>query len=179
MPVIIVGIGGISRSGKSSVSRALVKAIPNSIYVRQDSYLTHPKSVMDPKYGQILNWEDVNSYDLPKLVKNIVELRSHWISKTTVLTTIIVEGFLIFANEDLAMLFNKSVLIDIPMDVAFQRRMATKKMSDNIKFAQYYSEHYIWDSFKKFNQFIPKDTLVIDGCKAQEEVYKIVQQFIT
>jgi len=177
MPVRVVGIGGISRSGKSSLTKALSTTLYNTIHITQDSYLINPISITDQYLGTIDNYENPKCYNMGKLIVDLTALIKALQALPTVLDyTIIVEGFMVYSNPNLVALLNKYVMITVPKEVCFQRRTATKPMyyADN----QYFYEKYLWNGFYTFNTYLPKDAIIVDGTKQPQITYEIVKAYI-
>lgn len=76
---IIVGIGGATCSGKTTVANELHKRIPDSVLIHQDQYY-YPMGSEKLEYIEELkhyNWDSLSAFDVDRLVqdvKNILEL---------------------------------------------------------------------------------------------------------
>jgi len=88
---------------------------------------------------------------------------------------VLVEGFLLFANQDTMSLIDKHVFITIEKDVARRRRI------ENTSTPGWYFDHVVWPSYLKLSQQITqtlKNVVVIDGQTQKEEMMQAVVDFI-
>jgi len=138
---LLIGIAGISGSGKSRFTTALKKELGERmcLMVQDDYYL-------DKAIGQTADQEAIN-YDIPdavdfnlmvehlnQLSKGVsVEIPSYNFSshsrnsetqRKAPTDFIVVEGTMIFSSAKLADLFDYTIFVDTPMDIAIVRRMA-------------------------------------------------------
>lgn len=132
----IIGICGLSGSGKSSVSRAVLERFPGKICVLEhDMYYYAQKD--KPK---IHNYDHPDALETGLLINHINELRngrtierpiydfkvSDRKTETVKITPhpiLIIEGLLIFNIPELMPLFDLRIYIDVPLDKAIIRRI--------------------------------------------------------
>lgn len=134
--MFVIGISGVSGSGKSSVSKAIYERFPNDV-----SILEH-----DMYYFSKKDKPFINNYDHPDaletnlLIHHINELKSnrpidrpiydfrisdrlpHTV-KVDPKPILIIEGLLIFCIPELIPLFDLKIYIDVPLDQALIRRI--------------------------------------------------------
>ena len=163
--VLVIGITGISRSGKSTLAKKLAEFYNTKNVLYMDDFLVH-KGILktDNKWkngtSPIADWEDPNCYDIDKFIYKLEELKSNR-NYTTNLNNniIIVEGFLLFSRKDVFDLVDYKIYIDIDKEVARERRKSTK-----FYHSDYYFDEYIWKGFhnnlKQFNR-LDKNTMVL------------------
>ncbi|KAL0219576.1 hypothetical protein P9112_005229 [Eukaryota sp. TZLM1-RC] len=139
MPTIL-GIVGVSCSGKSYLASALHHTIPLSTLIQQDSFYHQCETT------SLLYWESIESIDHVELTNCIIESSNKY-------SVVIVEGFLLH-HPLLAPLFTHFVILDIPFEVGNSRRsnrvLADGDFSDPVGHYQ-----FVWDTFHscKFNLF--------------------------
>lgn len=70
---IVVGIGGVTCGGKTTIANELQKMIPNSVIIHQDDYY-HPMGSDVLEYVeevQHYNWDTVTAVDSERMLKDI------------------------------------------------------------------------------------------------------------
>ena len=133
--MLIIGIAGGTGSGKTTVVRKLKKHFKNEdfVVVPQDSYYKD-SSYMTPEQKAANNFDHPNSVDFDLLISDIKKLKSGQsveqpvysyitCSRSTTetvhvepATIIIVEGILIFTNEELRNMFDILIYVDADAD---------------------------------------------------------------
>jgi uridine kinase len=132
----IIGICGLSGSGKSSVSRAVVERFPGKIGVLEhDMYYFAKKD--KPK---IMNYDHPDALETGLMINHINELRngrsikrpiydfktSDRLEETVEIAPhpiLIVEGLLLFNIPELMPLLDLRIYVDVPLDIAIIRRI--------------------------------------------------------
>lgn len=136
-----IGIGGISRAGKSTLVKKLCDHY-NLQSIHFDRFLTSPIEKYDQNIqANILDWEDPSCYNIDKFNEQLVQLKNELVRDRRIY---IVEGFLIYSRKDITDLFNCRVLMDIDKEVARERRKNTKDYPSD-----YYFDEYIWKGFNE------------------------------
>ncbi|MBR4438203.1 MAG: uridine kinase [Bacteroidales bacterium] len=133
--MLIIGIAGGTGSGKTTVVRKLKNHFKNEdfVVVPQDSYYKD-SSFMTPEQKAANNFDHPNSVDFDLLISDIKKLKSGQsveqpvysyitCSRSTTetvhvepATIIIVEGILIFTNEELRNMFDILIYVDADAD---------------------------------------------------------------
>lgn len=133
--MLIIGIAGGTGSGKTTVVRKIKNLMKEEdvAVISQDSYYKD-SSHLTPEQKAVNNFDHPNSIDWDLLVSDLAKLRSGQAiespvysyitcsrSKTETVhvepaTIIIVEGILIFTNEELRKLFDISIFVDADAD---------------------------------------------------------------
>ena len=137
---VIIGLAGGTGSGKSTITDAIRSEVKNQItLIPQDSYYKNFGLLSIEKRTKI-NYDHPDSFDNEllmehlKLLKNnipiqkpIYDFRTHSrIDKTTLIKPskiIIVEGILIFENEQLRKLMDIKIFVDTDADIRILRRI--------------------------------------------------------
>ncbi|GAB4269911.1 MAG: uridine kinase [Candidatus Rifleibacteriota bacterium] len=132
----IIGICGLSGSGKSSVSRAVLERFPGKICVLEHDMYYYAKKDK-PK---ILNYDHPDALETSLMIKHINALRngktiqrpiydfkiSDRIEETVEIKPhpiLIVEGLLLFNIPEIMPLLDLRIYIDVPLDIAIIRRI--------------------------------------------------------
>lgn len=132
----IIGISGLSGSGKSSVSKALLGRFPGKISVLEHDMYYYAKK----DNPEIRNYDRPDALETGLLISHINELRSGNVverpiydfknsdrdSKTVRIEPrpiLIVEGLLLFSIAELMPILDLRIYIDVPLDKAIIRRI--------------------------------------------------------
>lgn len=172
MSGLSIGIGGVSRAGKTSLSNYIKKLYPSkSIFIIQmDEYVKDEADI--PVVKDHIDWEHPISVDYDKISKVLKEaIQTHDI--------VITEGILIFYSKELNELFDKRIFIDIPKTVFYKRKKEDKRWGEE---PDWYID-YIWDSYLKYGKLKDSDTntLYVQGTEdyspmlLDEHLFKIAQ----
>lgn len=137
---IIIGISGGTGSGKSTITDAIRRQVPNPITILpQDSYYKD-FSYLSPEERDRLNFDHPQTFDNDffiehiKALKNwsniempVYDFKTHQRTKETITKEptklIIIEGILIFENPKLRKLMDIKIFVDTDADVRILRRI--------------------------------------------------------
>ncbi|MFZ2957575.1 MAG: uridine kinase [Candidatus Ozemobacteraceae bacterium] len=132
----IIGISGLSGSGKSSISRIIEQQFPGQVCILEHDMYYHAKK----NRPQISNYDHPDALETDLLINHIHELQnsrsierpmydfkvSDRCQETLAIKPhpiIIIEGLLIFCIPELMPLFDLRIFVDVPLDLAFIRRL--------------------------------------------------------
>lgn len=138
---MIIGIGGGTGSGKTTLSRRIIETVgrDNVLVIEQDSYY---KDLVDMPLDErrLANFDHPESVDLALLGEHLKELksgkavdipvydfrthtRSKEVNHAEPKPVIIVEGILIYAHEAVSHQIDVKIFVDTPDDIRFIRRL--------------------------------------------------------
>uniref|UniRef100_A0A8C3AGV2 Nicotinamide riboside kinase 2 n=1 Tax=Cyclopterus lumpus TaxID=8103 RepID=A0A8C3AGV2_CYCLU len=134
----IIGIGGVTNGGKTTLTNRLVKTIPNCCVVHQDDFFKKPDQIEVGEDG-FRQWDVISAMDMEAMVntvkgwqENPVKFaRSHGVSLSPEVEIsdseegihiLIVEGFLIYNYKPLIDIYDKCFYISIPYEECKRRR---------------------------------------------------------
>jgi len=176
---VIIGVSGRSCSGKSTVIKDLEEKYKGKfLHINQDKFF---KIKAD-------NWERPESLRIDKLIEAIKRLKA---GKNAFIPThrwtenfdrevkpheiIIVEGYLLFVNNELNKLFDKKIWVDVSDVNVLYRRM--KRFND---FSQLdYTMNVVIPESKKYEVIQKKHAdVIIDGNKTKEEIINEIEGYI-
>ena len=153
---MILGIGGVSRSGKSSLARELISSFPGkrAIVLDQDNYVNEEGII--PRINGETDWESPESMNFRGFYEALVEASGSY-------ELVIGEGILVFWDPLLADLFQKKILVQISRELFRERKVQDKRWGD---FPKWYVDH-IWDSYQKYGTTQKKgeNLLIVDGSR--------------
>ncbi|XP_034726836.1 nicotinamide riboside kinase 1-like isoform X3 [Etheostoma cragini] len=188
MKTLLVGVGGMTNGGKSTLSKNLHQQIPNSCLIAQDSYFKDDSVVPVDSNGfkqydmlDALHMDtmmcDVNSWRRDPL--SFMRRRGLYPELTTssadeIVYVLIVEGFLIFNHRPLNELFYKRYFMEIPYDVCKTRRSLRVYAPPDPP--EYFDGH-VWQMYLKNRQEMESmvsGIVFLDGMKPKEELLAAV-----
>jgi len=158
---MLVGIGGVSRSGKSLVAQKIKELFPNKTVqiVCQDDYIPQEDAI--PRIHGEIDWECPESLDFKKFSKALLSAceNNDWV---------IGEGLMVFYDKNIEGLFDKKIFVEISEDVFRSRKKPDLRWGP---FPDWYIGH-IWNSFLKFGKIEMgrKDVLYLDGNTTLNEI---------
>lgn len=152
---ILIGIGGISNSGKTELAKSLRRNFNNekvAIFC-QDDYV-FPKVIL-PEINDHIDWETTDSVDF-------VKYREAVISATHTNDIVISEGLFGFFDQQLNSLMNYSIFLTLDYKSFYNRKVNDLRWGRE---PAWYIEH-IYNSFLKYSSSYPEGALVIDALQA-------------
>ncbi len=145
-----IGIGGVSRSGKSQLAAQLADHFSGTCVVSMDDYC-HPKSRL-PKIKDRLDWERPGAYDFEKLINEISTLREKC-------SVVIAEGILIYYDPRLRKLFDAKLFLEISKSTFLERRKDETRWGHE---PPWFLTH-VWNSYEKYGVENGADTIRFSG----------------
>lgn len=157
---LVVALAGASRAGKSTLAKAvkslMAKTVPSTV-LAQDSFRLRG-SVQSKKDGK-RSWEHEMLTDWPKYIAEIK-------SEKALCDVVIVEGYLLVANEQLAQLVDEWVHVASTCEQCCQRREEYPKDEDwgvqGWSSASAYVRGAVWPKHMEFIDRIPKEALLLE-----------------
>jgi uridine kinase len=131
---LIIGIGGISSSGKSTLADRLAQTLKADRILRIDEYGTGPIMVYDKTADMVIeNHEDISTYNLSLFYSDLAEAK-----KTYRLT--IAEGFLLYDRQDITDLIDIKITLNVDKAVCKERIKGRPHRNAE----DYYFDNYVW-----------------------------------
>jgi nicotinamide/nicotinate riboside kinase len=164
---LLIGIGGVSRSGKSSLALLLREHFKSNTVaiVNQDEYI-HSAFQM-PWVENELDWEDPESLDFQRMYYEI-----GWLEKNVEI--LIVEGLFAFYYPELNKRYDKKLMVEISYKCFYQRKQRDQRWG---AIPDWYIKH-IWDSYMKYGLPDQLDEVLVLNGEEEYELDPIVDYLI-
>lgn len=183
---LIIGISGVTCSGKTSLSNEIHAKLPNSVIINQDDYflpMDSPLHTTVPELNHI-NFDIMSSLDMQKMHADILKViqgsnnnaesckNSHGGPGNKKL--LIVEGFLIFSYKPISDLCNLRYFITLSKEVCWERRkLRTYEPPD----VPGYFDKIVWPEYLKHKSEILNDQSLdhriefVDGSRSKKNIF--------
>ena len=142
---MIIAIGGVSRSGKSTLAQNLQTMIGgNSTHIEQDDYIVAPEAL--PKIKDRTDWESPFSIDWSRFETSIQQASHNY-------AVVTVTGFLVFYQATINVLYDHRFLIRLDYDQFLERRAQDTRWQhlEPGTEQRWYQEH-VWASYLRFGK---------------------------
>lgn len=153
--MMIIGIGGVSRAGKTSLAEWIRKQFPSqkTQILCQDDY-AFPTELI-PNIKDRIDWEHPDSIDHKAFRKALI-------AKAKSNDLVIAEGLMVFHDKLTNVLYDKILLVEIDYNTFLERKKYDHRWGHE---PDWYVNH-IWESFLKYGNS-PKDLpcMKVDGTK--------------
>ncbi len=159
-PPLVLGIAGGSGSGKSTIARAVLEALPpgRGVMLQQDHYYRSQSHLPEAERASV-NYDHPDALELDLLSQHLDALRTgHSIERPTYDFTIhdrlktgvhvepaaiiVVEGILVLADERLRSRFEVKLYVDTDPDIRVMRRIRRDLEHRGRTFAQVRKQYY-------------------------------------
>jgi uridine kinase len=136
---LVIGIGGGSGSGKTTIAQAVVSGLSGVALIQHDSYYRHQPHLSLPDRTRV-NYDHPDSLETELLIKHLQSLKAgesiarptydftlHLRADQTELVdpapVLIVDGILVLADADLRAEFDLKIYVDTDPDIRLARRL--------------------------------------------------------
>ncbi|KAM9810578.1 nicotinamide riboside kinase 1 [Neosynchiropus ocellatus] len=185
MKTFVIGVGGMTNGGKSTLARSLQQQIPNSCVIAQDAFFKDDVVVPVDDRG-FKQYDMLDALHMDKMMSQVdswlrdpasfLREQALAVDSEEDVFVLIVEGFLIFNHKPLNQLFHKRYFMEIPYDVCKQRRSSRVYTPPD---PPGYFDGHVWPMYVKNRQEMERDVPVIvllDGLKSKEELLATVYE---
>ncbi|XP_028822694.1 nicotinamide riboside kinase 1-like isoform X3 [Denticeps clupeoides] len=183
---LVVGVGGVTNGGKSTLSMALQQRLANSCVIAQDSYFKDESELpeddrgfkhydtlqalrMDKMMGDVESWfEDPPAF----MASRGLKISHPAAADQQEVFILIVEGFLIFNHGPLNALMDLRYFLHIPYDVCRERRSSRAYDPPD---PPGFFEGYVWPMFLKNRAEMEAsvtDLVYLDGLRGREDLQR-------
>ncbi|KAM4709449.1 nicotinamide riboside kinase 1 [Discoglossus pictus] len=187
MTLFIIGIGGVTNGGKTTLANKLLKKLPNCSLISQDDYFKPESEVATDERG-FLQYDVIEALDMDAMMIALNSwIRTH---KELVMSTeeqekmhskggesvhiLLVEGFLLYNYKPLDKLFNKRYLLTVPYEECKRRRSTRVYVPPD---PPGFFDGHVWPMYlkhKKQMEEIQKNIVILDGTEPEDDIFLMV-----
>ncbi|KAI9544458.1 Nicotinamide riboside kinase 2 [Dissostichus eleginoides] len=187
----IIGIGGVTNGGKTTLTNRLLKKLPNCCVVHQDDFFKKPDQIEVGDDG-FRQWDVINAIDMEAMVSTVKGWQenpvkfalSHGVSMSPESTSeegihiLIVEGFLIYNYKPLIDIYDKCFYLSIPYEECKKRRSTrTYTLPDPPGLF----DGHVWPMYLRNRKEMEDNgdrIAYLDGMKSKDDIYnKVYESF--
>uniref|UniRef100_A0A673GUW3 Nicotinamide riboside kinase 2-like n=2 Tax=Sinocyclocheilus rhinocerous TaxID=307959 RepID=A0A673GUW3_9TELE len=190
----IIGIGGVTNGGKTTLTGRLIKNLPNCCVVHQDDFFK-PQDQIELGEDGFKQWDVITALDMDAMVntvkgwmENPVKFaRSHGVTVSPAsdgsdpereIHILIIEGFLLYNYKPLLDVYSKCYYVTIPYGECKRRRsMRTYTVPDPPGLF----DGHVWPMYLKHRLEMEnsgQDIQYLDGMRTKDELYNQVYEDI-
>ncbi|XP_059512911.1 nicotinamide riboside kinase 1 isoform X4 [Myotis daubentonii] len=182
MKTFVIGIGGVTNGGKTTLAKNLQKHLPNCSVISQDDFFKPPSEIETDKNG-FLQYDVLEALNMEKMMSTI----SCWMQSprhspvsternTEDVPILIIEGFLLFNYKPLETIWNRRYFVTIPYEECKRRRsMRVYEPPDSPG----YFDGHVWPMYLKHRREIEDiewEIVYLDGTKSKEDLLSQVYE---
>ncbi|NXO01963.1 NRK1 kinase, partial [Rhinopomastus cyanomelas] len=187
MKVLVIGLGGVTNGGKTTLAEKLKKMLPNCDTISQDDFFKPESEVETDERGFKL-YDVLDALYMDEMVTSI----RNWMKnpprsgvvtepqktydnlENTEVYILIVEGFLLYNYEPLNELWSRRYFLTLPYEECKRRR--STRVYQPADTPGYFDGH-VWPMYLKYKKEVEENTsnvVYLDGTKSHEELLTFV-----
>ncbi|XP_003788920.2 nicotinamide riboside kinase 2 isoform X2 [Otolemur garnettii] len=183
---LIVGIGGVTNGGKTTLTNSLLKVLPNCCVIHQDDFFKPQDQIAVGEDG-FKQWDVLESLDMEAMLNTVQAwlsnpqkfARAHGVSVWPEDTHILLlDGFLLYSYKPLVDLYSRRYFLTIPYEECKWRRSTRSyKVPDSPNLF----DGHVWPMYQKYRREMEVDdveVVYLDGMKSREELFQQVLEDI-
>ena len=170
---LVVGISGVTRSGKSSLAKAIAELFGNACVISQDDYFDVAAAA---KHDAGLEHSlSINHASLLENVEELIKQQRHG--------CLIVEGYRAFFDEELLALMDVTIWLTLDHDTCLARVLMDKRRAGTKKCKQAFFRQHVWPQHEQYARQVWAGTkrapdLTLSGTVSRDAQISVVQALL-
>jgi uridine kinase len=164
---MIIGIGGCSNSGKSTLAELIIEQYANqkSIILCQDDYTLEEEQI--PNHYEHTDWEIPESIDIERYLNDVIEAKDNY-------DLVICEGLFPFWFDELSQLFDRNIYLNLDKDEFLLRKAKDDRWGND---PEWYIRH-IWDNHQVYGKIKHphEEDIIVDSNPGVFDIETILKQ---
>ncbi|XP_055975731.1 nicotinamide riboside kinase 2 [Sorex fumeus] len=185
----VVGIGGVTNGGKTTLTNNLLKLLPNCCVIHQDDFFKPQDQIAVGEDG-FKQWDVLESLDMEAMLSTVQAwlsnprkfARAHGVSvpppHASDTHILILEGFLLYSYKPLVDLYSRRYFLTVPYDECKRRRSSRNY---TVPDPPGLFDGHVWPMYQRYRQEMEADGVEVeylDGTKPREELLRQVLEDI-
>ncbi|KAM7327900.1 nicotinamide riboside kinase 2 isoform X3 [Alexandromys fortis] len=181
---VIVGIGGMTNGGKSTLTNRLHKALPNCCVIHQDDFFKPQDQIAVGEDG-FKQWDVLESLDMEAMLSTVRAwvkdpckfARAHGVSlqpSASDTHILLLDGFLLYSYKPLVDMYSHRYFLTVPYEECKRRRSNRSYMVPD---PPGLFDGHVWPMYQKYKREMEQDgveVVYLDGTKSREELFRQV-----
>lgn len=181
---LVVGISGVTGSGKTTLATSLNTAIDNSIVLNQDDYFLDKKDKRHTLISELnhVNYDIISSIDMEKMYNDIMKIiKSNNDEDDIKSRVLILDGFLLFDYQKITDICDLKYFLILDKDECIKRR--EQRVYDPPDVPGYF-DIAVWPGYINYKKKIQDNKYLndlinyIDGTTNKDTIYQQTLQSI-
>lgn len=175
---MLIGISGVTNGGKTTLSKRLIAAYPNSAYISQDKYYWSRESGKLEYRADLLshNYDTIDAVDNERFLNDLRNLIDEN-KNDRKYDFIFVDGFLLFklVTADNDFKFEKKFFFTLEKEECFEKRKARNYKTVGTRD---YFEQLVWPCYSSYLKYCKdnfNDIVYLNGAQHREITFNFVK----
>ncbi|XP_076975656.1 nicotinamide riboside kinase 2 [Tamandua tetradactyla] len=185
---LILGIGGVTNGGKTTLTNSLLRSLPNCCVIHQDDFFK-PQDQIAVGADGFKQWDVLESLDMETMLDTVQAWTrnpqkfacAHGVSLQpgpSDVHILLLEGFLLYSYKPLVHLYNRRYFLTVPYEECKWRRSTRSYMVPD---PPGLFDGHVWPMYQRYKQEMEAngvEVVYLDGTKSREELFRQVLEDI-